>query len=274
MTEPDSWELPPVVDPNVPSAARLYDLYLGGSSNFEADRELMSQLQKVDPLIAERARANRYFVVRVAREQATRGIRQWLDIGAGLPTQGAVHEAVREVHADAPVVYVDNDPVAVAHGHVIIARHHVHRAAMVYGDVRTPSTFLDDPTTLGLLDFTEPVGIVMSALLHFVSDDENPAGILAEIRDHVAPGSVLVFSHGTPAAIADGIADKVTELYQRSSTPLHVRSRADIEALLADVAWEMMTPLDWVTNIYPNGEHLENVTGPETCYYGTVLRAV
>lgn len=234
----------------------------------------MNKLREVDPLIADRARANRYFVVRVVREQARRGIRQWLDIGAGLPTQGAVHEVVREVHPDAPAVYVDNDPIAVAHGHVIIARNHIRNAAVVSGDVRTPSTFLDDPTTLGLLDFAEPVGIVMSAVLHVVSDDENPAGILTEIRNHVAPGSVLVFSHGTPAAIADGIADKVTELYRRSSTPLYARSRADIEALLAGVAWEMMTPLDWVTNIYPNGEPLENVTGSGTCYYGTVLRAV
>lgn len=267
------WSLPPEVDPNVPSVARLYDLYLGGAHHFESDRKLAAQIFAKIPKIADMARANRSFVTRAVQELATRGLAQFLDIGCGLPTMGAVHEVARRFAPDAPVVYVDNDPVAVGLGDVIIAKYGIRRAAMVQGDVRNPVEFLDDPVTLDVLDFGEPMVVVLAAVLHFVSDQDHPTDIMAALRTRVARGSMMVFSHGTPQ-LTDESAE-VTELYrQRSTSAVFVRSRGEIEELLQGTGWEIEVPLQWVTDIYPDGEPPESMVGAETNMYGAILRAV
>ncbi|NUR87272.1 MAG: SAM-dependent methyltransferase [Nonomuraea sp.] len=185
--------VPPGVDPSVPSSARVYDYLLDGKDHLAVDRAVAERLLTVAPDTRLVARANRVFLVRAVRMLAEQGIRQFLDLGTGIPTSPSVHEVARRVNPATRVVYVDNDPVAHLHAGVLLANE--PGVASIRGDVRQPEEILADPHVTGLIDFEQPVGVLMLAVLHFVMDEEDPAGIVKTFRDRMAPGSHLVLSH-------------------------------------------------------------------------------
>jgi SAM-dependent methyltransferase len=228
--ERQSW-VPNEVDLNRPSAARIYDYYLGGSHNFAADREVARQIVSLVPEVPRIARANRSFLRRAVEYLVGVGVRQFLDIGSGMPTAGNVHEIAQRVAPDARVVYVDIDPVAVAHSRTILAGQ--DRVAVVQADLRDPDAVLKDPDLRAVLDLTQPVAILMISLLHFVPDSDDPAGVIAQYRDAVVPGSYLVISQinqGDPDS-PDGQA--TLEIYDRIGAPLRPRSEAELLPLFA-----------------------------------------
>jgi hypothetical protein len=227
---------PTELDLDRPNAARMYDYYLGGSHNFAVDRELAGKVLEAWPDMPRAAQANRAFLRRAVRFLIDQGIRQFLDIGSGIPTVGNVHEVAQAAAPEARVVYVDTDPVAVTHSRALLAGD--GRTAVVEADGREPETLLADPGVTGLLDLSQPVGLLMVALLHFVRDEGDPRGILARYAAGLAPGSWVVVSHGSTDT-APGVATMET-LYERTATPIQMRSRGELQALLADV--ELVEP--------------------------------
>ena len=208
----------------------MYDYYLGGKDNFEPDRIAAEKVLALAPGLRRAAVENRRFLRRVVRFLAAEvGVSQFLDIGVELPTQGAVHEVAREVNPEVRVVYVDYDPVVVSHGQALLAV--TDLSIMVHGDLRRPAELLAKPEVRAHLDFGQPVVIGLFAILHFLRDADDPAGIVACLRDAVAPGSYLAISHiGTDffpdkAALAEAVAVAV---YERASERVWPRSRDQI----------------------------------------------
>ncbi|MEU7870659.1 SAM-dependent methyltransferase [Dactylosporangium sp. NPDC049140] len=228
-----SWA-PADVDLDRPSVARVYDYYLGGSHNFAADRAFAEQVLKVMPAVAGLARSNRSFLRRAVRDLAAQGVRQFLDLGSGIPTVGNVHDVLKDAGVtDGRVVYVDHDPVAVAHSRAILAD--VPGTAVVAGDLRKPVEVLGQPQVQGLLDFTRPIAFLLVAVLHFVPDEQRPADIVAGYAAAGVPGSHVVLSHAgldrplTPAEV------EAWEMYRKSPTPLILRTSGQVAALFGDL---------------------------------------
>jgi SAM-dependent methyltransferase len=213
---------PPSIDIEQPSAARMYDYYLGGTHNFAADRAAAEKVVAAIPDVPAGCRANRAFLQRVVRHLAAGGIRQFVDIGSGIPTVGNVHEVAPP---DARVLYVDIDPIAVLHARQLLRGD--ERVAVLQHDLRDPRPILDHP----LVDLDRPVAVLMMAVLHFVTDEQRPAGILATVRDAVAPGSYLALSHGVSDARPREAGD-VQQVYHRTANPLTVRTHEQVLALL------------------------------------------
>jgi SAM-dependent methyltransferase len=188
---------------DVPHPARLYDYYLGGKDNFPADRAAAAQVVKLLPTAPAGARANRRFLGRAVRFAAEQGIRQYLDIGTGIPTANNTHEVAQSVVSDARVVYVDNDPIVLAHARALLRGSQDGRTAYVDADFRDPEKILGAPQTLELIDFTQPVALMAVALLHFIPESDRPAEILRLLKDALAPGSLLILSHITGDLLAE-----------------------------------------------------------------------
>jgi SAM-dependent methyltransferase len=225
MAEELDW-VPPGVDVRRANVARVYDYMLGGSHNFLADQDAARAIMAVAPTMREFARAGRASTRRTVRFMAGAGIRQFLDIGSGIPTEGNVHEVAQEAAPGSRVVYVDIDPVAVAHSKAILAGN--ENAASVEADLRDPTAILADGTVRGLIDFGQPVGVLLVAILHFFADADDPWRIVAALRDALAPGSYLVIGHGT-AETRPTVAQAVEAVYNRSvSTSIHLRTHAEI----------------------------------------------
>ena len=212
MTGEAEWA-PPGVDTRRANIARVYDYWLGGSQNFLADQDLGRQIVAVEPMAREIARANRAFLGRAVRYLAGAGIRQFLDIGSGIPTQRNVHEVAQEASPGSRVVYADTDPVVVAHSQAILADR--PDAAVIRADLRDPGAILADPTVQLLIDFRQPVGLLLVAVLHFLEDADDPWQIVATLRDALAPGSFLVVSHATTDDRPD-LARAVEKVYNGS----------------------------------------------------------
>lgn len=206
MSHADERRLPPSINVNVPSIARVYDLLLGGKDNFASDRQVADMVLKIAPDAPEAAHANREFLGRVIAYLAGEaGIRQFLDIGSGLPTQGNVHE-----HAPGSrVVYVDNDPIVLVHGRALLAKDGT--TTVVQADLRGTDDILEKAATEGGIDFSQPVGLLLFAILHHINDDEDPAGIVARLRDALAPGSYVAISHfHNPGQAHPEVAEQAT----------------------------------------------------------------
>ena len=217
------------VDIEHASPARVYDYYLGGSHNFAVDRQMARQAMELWPELPLIMQANRAFLRRSVRYLVSQGITQFLDIGSGIPTEGNVHEVAQAVAPEARVVYVDVDPVAAAHSRAILAGN--QHADVVQADLRDVTTIFDHPRTRELLDPTQPIGVLMVAMLHFVPDEADPAGIVGQYRKMMPPGSYLAVSHATHEGRPDQ-AGSHTDLYRRAGAPLTMRSRLEVEALL------------------------------------------
>ncbi|ASO20135.1 hypothetical protein FHR81_000181 [Actinoalloteichus hoggarensis] len=228
--------LPETIDVDRPSAARIYDYVLGGSTNFKVDREFAERALARFPGARLVAMLNRSFLRRSVQFCLDQGIRQFLDIGSGIPTVGNVHEVARKITSDARVVYADNEPVAIAHSRQLLLDD--PNTTAILADVREPRTLLDHPEVRELLDFDQPVAVLMVALLHFVPDSDDPAGIVAAYRDVMAPGSMLVLSHGTTDGVPEVAA--LAEQYKQSANPATMRGRDEIAALLT--GFEIMPP--------------------------------
>lgn len=234
-----------------PNVARMYDYFLGGCHNFAADRAAAEQILTIFPDTGVAAQTNRAFLRRAVRYAAERGVRQFLDIGAGLPTQGSVHEVVRPIAPDARVVYVDNDEVAVAHARRLLP--HDGRTAVARGDLRRPDELLADPVVRALLDLTRPVAVLLVAVLHFVPDADDPYAAVARLRDATAPGSMLALSHLTTDGAPPVSAQEGQQVYQRSSAPIVPRPHA-ATARFFD-GYDLVEPgLVWLADWRPDGE--------------------
>lgn len=227
--------VPEYIDVHTASVARMYDYYLGGAHNLEVDRTAARQAIAIMPQIVPTARANRAFLQRAVRACLELGIRQFLDLGSGIPTVGHVHEIAHAVDPTARVAYVDTDPIAVAHTELLLAD--VPAASITRADMTNPATVLSAPGVADLLDFDRPMAVIAAAVLHFVANDRKPREILNTYRDVTAPGSLLVFSHG---AASEGQPTKLGELYQRTSHPLAGRTEAEIAELLE--GWRLLEP--------------------------------
>jgi hypothetical protein len=215
------------VETDVPSAARIYDYALGGAHNFAADREAGNELFRVYPDGMLVARSNRLFLQRAVRYCYNQGVRQFLDLGSGIPTVGNVHEIAHQLDPHCRVVYVDNEAIAVATTRHMLAD--VPNAMIVDADMRDPDRVLDAPATRQLLDFTEPLGIMMVAVLHYVSEDDDIEGLVERYRSVLVPGSFLVVSHTT--ADDQPEAEEIRKIFAKTPTPVTHRSHAEITAL-------------------------------------------
>jgi SAM-dependent methyltransferase len=217
------------VDISTPNAARMYNYYLGGKDHFAADRAAAERVLAVAPQTRDLARQNRAFLRRAVRHLVTEaGISQFVDIGAGLPNQGNVHEVARALNPDARVAYVDNDPVVLTHARALLTR--TPGTIAVCGDLRRPGELLNDPGLRALIDFSRPVAVLTVAVLHFLAPDDKPAARVAEIRDVLAPGSHLVLSHVTGDDRIEA-ARQGAAIYRRASAPITLRSREEILSL-------------------------------------------
>ncbi|WP_069760973.1 SAM-dependent methyltransferase [Streptomyces sp. LUP47B] len=219
---------PRSIDISVPSVSRIYDFYLGGSHNFEADREAARRAMEFAPGLPKTMQANRAFLRRAVRFAAEEGISQFLDIGSGIPTFGNVHEVAQSARAGARVVYVDHDPVAVAHSQAVLEGN--ADAGVVAADLRKPREILASPEVQRLIDLNRPVALLLVAILHFVEDADDPYGAVAQLRDALAPGSLLVLTHASyegmplPQERTEGAVD----VYKDIRNPLIMRSRDEI----------------------------------------------
>ena len=229
--------LPTGIDPNRPSPARMYDYFLGGTHNFAADRVVADRAVELVPEVPLIARANRAFLGRAVRFAAGRGIRQFLDLGAGIPAADPVHEIARAVHPDARVAYVDREPTAVLHARAILGDD--PGTVVLQADLQRSRDLLDDPALRAVLDLTEPVCVLMVAVLHFLPDGPELTGALRHYHDAVAPGSVLAVTHATAGSRREQL-ERFTDLYHRTGTPLVMRDQPDLAALLE--GWTPVAP--------------------------------
>ena len=210
--------------------ARVYDFFLGGSHNVAADRVFAERAIEAMPTLPEIARGNRAFLRRAVTWLSGQGVRQFVDLGSGIPTTGNVHEVVR----DAKVVYVDHDPVAVAHSRAMLADR--TDAIVVDADLRKPFDVLADPRLRAFIDFREPVAYLLCAVLHFVADAERPADIVAGYMAAAVPGSYVVISHaGIDDRAVSADEGEALALYRQTPTALILRSRREVEALFGDL---------------------------------------
>jgi S-adenosyl methyltransferase len=221
--------MPENVDTDRPSAARIYDYYLGGSHNFGIDREFARRAIELWPELPEIMRANRAFLDRAVRYLTSQGINQFLDLGSGIPTVGNVHEVAHAENADARIVYVDIDPVAITLSRSLLDG--VANTGVVQADLRDVESVLSATETRRLLDLSTPVAVLMIAVLHFVPNSDDPAGIVARYRKAMSPGSYLALSHATHEG-EPGQADPHMALYAKTGTPMTMRSRSEIASIM------------------------------------------
>jgi hypothetical protein len=239
---------PEGVDLTRPSAARMYDYYLGGAHNFAVDRELAARALALLPDGQLIAQANRAFLHRAVRYLLSQGVRQFIDIGSGIPTSGNVHEIAQKEDPEARILYVDHDPVAVAHSELILRDNPF--AQVVKADLRRPDEILQAPALTELLDLSQPVGLLMVAVLHFVAEEDRPQDTIVRLRDLLAPGSYLVISHGTGESRQSELS-KLKDLYRSTSTPVTYRSREQIRTLFD--GWDLVEPgVVWVPQWRPD----------------------
>ncbi|MFI6938107.1 SAM-dependent methyltransferase [Streptomyces sp. NPDC050418] len=228
------------IDISVPSVSRIYDYYLGGSHNFESDREAARKAMEFMPGLPKIMQANRAFMRRAVGHAVERGITQFLDIGSGIPTFGNVHEVAQELHPGARVVYVDHDPVAVAHSEAVLDGN--PDAAVLAADLRKPQEILDSPKLSGLIDLDRPVALLLVAVLHFIEDSDDPSAAVAQLREALAPGSLLILTHASYDGIplAQEKAGGIVGVYKDIRNPLVMRGRAEIERFFE--GYEMVEP--------------------------------
>ena len=258
MGEQTVW-VPGDVDAGTPSAARVYDYLLGGGHNFDSDRQLAEKLLTVLPA-RDMARLNREFLRRVVLELAALGVHQFIDLGSGIPTVGNVHEIVHAVDPTARVVYVDYEAVAAAHSAMMLAEE--PNAAMVHADMREPERILQHETTRRLIDFAEPVGLLMVGVVQFIADADDPWALAAQYRDAMPSGSYLALSAFTTDNAPAGMAAAI-EVFKNSQDPIYPRSHSEILRMFD--GFTLLDPgLVYTPQWRPDQSHLTNSTKEAT----------
>jgi SAM-dependent methyltransferase len=232
--------VPPDVDPNVPQSARVYDYWLGGKDNYPADRRLGDAIAERVPMIRTMIREQRAFLRRAVRFLAAEaGVRQFLDIGTGIPSPGNVHDVAQEVAPASRVVYVDNDPIVLVHSRALLSSTSAGQVAFIQADLREPRGILDDPAIAKTLDLTQPVGLVLIGIMHHLRDHDDPRRVVATLMDALAPGSYLVLSQSTPDFDPEAMAG-LAAVSEQGGIPNVPRTLADTEAFFAGL--ELVEP--------------------------------
>jgi len=210
----------------LPNPARMYDYYLGGHHNMAIDRAAADRAIAIYPWFPLVMRVNRAFLRRAIHFVVEQGVERLLDIGSGIPTVGNVHQIAQGINPNAQAVYVDVDPVVVAHSSAMLADN--SRARIIVGDLRQPERILGEPVVRNLLGSGEPVALILAFVLHFIVDDQQARRVVRMLRDALPKGSYVVISHGTVEHLPPAILDKLVRLYSTTSQPIRIRSRAEI----------------------------------------------
>lgn len=224
----------PNIDMSKPNAARMYDYHLGGAHNFEVDRMLAGQVEQVAPWVKDVARINRAWLHRVVDFLMAQGIRQFLDLGSGIPTVGNVHEIAQHTDPAARVAYVDYEPVAVHHSFELLKDN--ENAAIAWADIRDPRAVLEHPEVARLIDFSQPVGLLIVGLLLFVDDESDPAGLVSAYREACPPGSYLAISTMSQDEADETTRGQLAELlslYEGADEQITPRTKETIESWFA-----------------------------------------
>ncbi|MGY1439138.1 SAM-dependent methyltransferase [Streptomyces reniochalinae] len=222
----------PGIDTTKPHSARMYDYYLGGKTHYEVDVQAAEAVIETVPEIVAAARANRDFIARVTRTLATEyGIRQFLDLGSGIPTKPNLHQVAQSAAPDARVVYTDNDPIVLQYAHALLSSTPEGRTAYLHADITDPAAVMNSPEVRDTLDLNRPVALSINAILHFLPDAAGPHEIVAALLEPLAPGSFLCLTHaaadvGDPAL--DELGRTVEEMYAKVGTTLRLRDRAEV----------------------------------------------
>jgi len=223
---------PSEIDTRRPHPARMYDYYLGGKNNYLVDREAAAAVLQAAPEVRAMARENRAFLQRVVRYLVGEaGIRQIIDVGTGIPSAGNVHEVAQQHAPDVRVAYVDNDPIVHVHANALLTGG--GNTSIVLADLRDPEAILAHPRIRELIDFDAPVALLLIAIMHFVTDDEDPAGIIATFRDALPVGSYLALSHGTTDFHPRAPVQQATAVYDQATAPLVLRGYVQISRFFA-----------------------------------------
>ncbi|CAL9649041.1 SAM-dependent methyltransferase [Streptomyces sp. enrichment culture] len=254
------------IDTSKPHPARMYDYFLGGKDNYEVDQRAAEQFMKSAPEVREGVLANRHFLHRAVRHVvAEGGVRQILDIGTGLPTEPNVHQVARALAPETRVAYVDNDPIVSTHSRALSDD---PDTAVVLADLRDPQALLDHPGVREVIDFDRPVALLLVAVVHFVSEAEDPVGIMATLRDALPAGSYLVLSHATGDAHEDR-REEAAAVYKNATASMNLRPHAEVLDLFGDFA--LVEPgLVRVTDWRP--DEVRRPDAPTIGIYGGVAR--
>lgn len=252
MAMPDKEDLQGEVDFTRPSVARMYDYYLGGKNHYAVDREAARIVLGAAPDVPLAALENREFLKRVVSFLVLeRGIGQFVDIGPGLPTQGNIHQLARQHDPGARVVYADNDASVLAHGRALLDS--VPGVTIISGDLREPGRILADPKLADFIDFSRPVAVFMTLVLHFVYPDDDPYGAVATFREALCPGSFLVLSHVTGDGREPGMLAGV-DAYENANAPLILRTRDQVTEFFS--GFELIDPgIVFLSQWRPTGEY-------------------
>ncbi|HSA50662.1 MAG TPA: SAM-dependent methyltransferase [Yinghuangia sp.] len=270
--EPPVARVPTGIDVSVPSVARMYDYFLGGKDNFRADREASEQLSAVSPGSRAIAVNNRRYLQRTVRELAHKyGVTQFLDHGSGLPTQNNVHQIAQSVHPTARVVYIDNDPIVLAHGRALLMDNAT--TTVITADMRDTEGVMTHPDVVKLLDFTEPVAALFVSVLHCIPDSDDPGALLRRVVDRLAPGSFVVVSH--LVAEDPEVRDRLTAFMLDATQGNwgRVRTPQDVAGYIADAGLEPLAPgLVEVSQWRPDGTKGPVPESTEWIEFGGVAR--
>jgi SAM-dependent methyltransferase len=238
--DPGTQHLPPELNTNVPQSARVYDYWLGGKDNFPADRALGEAIAGQLPTIRTQVRGQRAFLGRAVRYLARdAGVRQFLDVGTGIPSAGNVHDVAQELAPESRVLYVDNDPIVLAHARALMPGTPEGRVSFIQADLRQPEAILGDPAVAGTVDLAQPVGLVLVGVVHHLRDDDDPRRIVSTLVDALAPGSYLVLSQTTPDFDPEAMAG-LAAVSEQGGIPNVPRSLADTEPFFAGL--ELVEP--------------------------------
>ncbi|MEU1419763.1 SAM-dependent methyltransferase [Kitasatospora sp. NPDC005751] len=257
------------VDTSAPHSARVYDYWLGGKTNFPPDRAMGQAIEQAVPSVKAMAKENRAFQGRAVRYLAReQGIRQFLDLGTGIPTSPNTHEIAEAVSPGTRVVYVDNDPIVLAHARALMVSTPASRTTYIHADLGKPAELLGDPALTSTLDLDRPVGLLMIAVLMLVADEDDPWAKVAALRDALPSGSCLALTHPTqdfdPASVA-----KVAEAARAGGMTLVPRTRDEVAAFFD--GWELIEPgVAPVMGWRPDGEPPADPTA--AYYWGGVAR--
>ena len=254
--------MPVDLNTSVPHSARIYDYLLGGKDNFEADRAAAAAIVEKSPTLPVSMRANRQYMARVAHYLAAeRGIKQFLDIGTGLPTSPNLHEVVQKADPTTKIVYVDNDPIVLVHARALMISTPQGRSEYIAADIRDTASILGDKTLRDTLDFTAPIGLTLIAILMLLADEDDPWTTVAQLRDAMPSGSCLAITHPT-ADFAPAEVEQAVQAATGAGMTLVARDHDAVRRLFGD--WEMLEPgLVPVSSWRPDAE----VDHPEAAYY-------
>jgi hypothetical protein len=253
---------PPGVNINVPHSARIYDYWLGGKDNFAIDRAVGEAMMKAIPGMRSMAGENRRFVHRAARDLvAKEGIRQFLDIGTGIPTRPNLHEVAQRLAPETRVVYVDNDPIVLVHARALMISTEAGRSEYISADLHHPESILKEQVLQETLDLTRPVGLTMIAILMLLADEDDPWNLVAQLRDAMPTGSILAITHPT-ADFNPAEVDQAVAAARGAGMTLVARTREQVQRFFGD--WQMLDPGLVPVSAWRPDAPVEN---PEATYY-------